>query len=137
MFPWQPRTWSRVDEFLRSEKRLSNSAASYQSEIAAVETEQPVKSSVTAREYDVGALVKETPSADVYQVKDQLLNGRIIGQFRQTYIILETDNGLWLLDQHIVHERIIYEFLTKDGQPPTCSRYFLRRWNSAVRRRNL
>lgn len=117
-FPWQPRTWSRVDEFLRSEKRLSNSAASYQSEIAAVEIEQPVKSSVTAREYDGGALVKETPSADVYQVKDQLLNGRIIGQFRQTYIILETDNGLWLLDQHIVHERIIYEFLTRDGATP-------------------
>ncbi len=36
---------------------------------------------------------------------------RIIGQFRNTYIICETENALCLIDQHAAHERIVYEKL--------------------------
>lgn len=36
---------------------------------------------------------------------------KIIGQLYQTYIILENENGLVLIDQHAAHERIIYERL--------------------------
>ena len=40
-----------------------------------------------------------------------LRTGRIIGQLHQSYILLEVPEGLWILDQHIVHERILLEDL--------------------------
>ncbi|MDD3593108.1 MAG: DNA mismatch repair endonuclease MutL [Candidatus Gastranaerophilales bacterium] len=35
----------------------------------------------------------------------------IIGQFRNTYILIENEAGLEIIDQHIAHERYIYENL--------------------------
>lgn len=32
-------------------------------------------------------------------------------QIRDTYIVVETDEGLTLIDQHALHERIVYEYL--------------------------
>ena len=52
--------------------------------------------------------------ADDNDVRSALKNGRIVGQLHQTYILLEVQGGgLWILDQHIVHERILYEQLVK------------------------
>ncbi len=34
---------------------------------------------------------------------------RIIGQYHKTYILLEQEEGLFLVDQHAAHERILYE----------------------------
>lgn len=42
---------------------------------------------------------------------NSLMRARIIGQIFQTYLILECDNELYLVDQHAAHERIIYERL--------------------------
>ncbi len=105
-FPLQPEAWKSVDLMLVKEQRtpglvleqpkqesLSTAAAVYKNQLDAVSEPSPISDS------------------NIYRVKDQLLNGRIIGQFRQTYILLETESGLWLLDQHIVHERILYERL--------------------------
>lgn len=39
------------------------------------------------------------------------LNYRLIGQLQTTYIMIETQEGLVLIDQHAAHERIIYERL--------------------------
>lgn len=33
----------------------------------------------------------------------------IIGQFNKTYILIEQEDGLFLVDQHAAHERILYE----------------------------
>ena len=42
----------------------------------------------------------------------ELLEGlRVIGQAMDTFIIAETKRGLVLIDQHVAHERIIYEYL--------------------------
>ena len=42
----------------------------------------------------------------------QLLDDlRIIGQAMKTFIIAETRHGLVIVDQHVAHERIIYEYL--------------------------
>ena len=41
-----------------------------------------------------------------------LLDGlRIIGQSMNTFIIAETHHGLVIVDQHVAHERILYEYL--------------------------
>lgn len=44
---------------------------------------------------------------------DSNINYKVIGQILKTYIAIEIDNGLTLIDQHAAHERIIYEKLKK------------------------
>ncbi|MBR1425726.1 DNA mismatch repair endonuclease MutL [bacterium] len=39
---------------------------------------------------------------------------RVIGQYKDTYILLETDEGLEIVDQHIAEERYNYEKLLED-----------------------
>ena len=34
---------------------------------------------------------------------------RVLGQSRNTYIVAETDDAVLLIDQHIAHERVLYE----------------------------
>jgi DNA mismatch repair protein MutL len=37
------------------------------------------------------------------------LAGRIIGQYRMSYIIVDMPGGLRLVDQHVAHERVLYD----------------------------
>ncbi|HHR85817.1 MAG TPA: DNA mismatch repair endonuclease MutL, partial [Candidatus Acetothermia bacterium] len=41
---------------------------------------------------------------------------RVIGQLQQTYILVESPQGLEIVDQHIAHERILYEKLSREVQ---------------------
>jgi DNA mismatch repair protein MutL len=41
---------------------------------------------------------------------------RVIGQFHDTYLICEGEEGLLLIDQHAAHERIAYEQLKKNAR---------------------
>ncbi|NLL06225.1 MAG: DNA mismatch repair endonuclease MutL [Clostridiaceae bacterium] len=43
----------------------------------------------------------------------QLLNARIIGQVFSTYILLQNEDNLILIDQHAAHERIMFEELKR------------------------
>jgi DNA mismatch repair protein MutL len=44
-------------------------------------------------------------------MRDQLPMLRVLGQVRQMYIIAEGPDGLYLIDQHAAHERILFEQL--------------------------
>ncbi len=37
------------------------------------------------------------------------LAGRVIGQYRDSYILLDTPDGLRIVDQHVAHERVLYD----------------------------
>jgi DNA mismatch repair protein MutL len=37
------------------------------------------------------------------------LQGRVIGQYRMSYILLDVPEGLRLVDQHVAHERVLYD----------------------------
>src|SRR6185436_20464982 len=41
--------------------------------------------------------------------KEVLKTYQLIGQYKKTYILLEQEDGLFLVDQHSAHERILYE----------------------------
>jgi DNA mismatch repair protein MutL len=41
---------------------------------------------------------------------------RILAQTRNTYIVAQTDKALLVIDQHIAHERVLYEKLLKGAQ---------------------
>lgn len=38
----------------------------------------------------------------------------IVGQYKNTYILIEKDDGLEIVDQHIAEERYIYEKLMSE-----------------------
>ncbi len=38
---------------------------------------------------------------------------RLIGQYNQTYLLIEQEDGLFLVDQHAAHERILYELFSE------------------------
>jgi len=45
---------------------------------------------------------------------------RLLGQFRGTYLIVEVEGGLWVIDQHAAHERVMFEQVLasfEDGRP--------------------
>jgi DNA mismatch repair protein MutL len=37
------------------------------------------------------------------------LQGRVIGQYRMSYIVVDMPGGLRLVDQHVAHERVLYD----------------------------
>jgi DNA mismatch repair protein MutL len=45
-----------------------------------------------------------------------LLELRAVGQVLNTYIVAEHSDGLWLVEQHIAHERVLYEQITAAWQ---------------------
>lgn len=50
---------------------------------------------------------------DTYEVFD----GKIVGQVFDTYIILEQDGKVYIIDQHAAHERILYDKIIKRFAP--------------------
>ena len=54
----------------------------------------------------------------IFEVKSPIEeNGdKIIGQYKDTYILIETDEGLEIVDQHIAEERYNYEKLQNDKE---------------------
>jgi DNA mismatch repair protein MutL len=41
---------------------------------------------------------------------------RPLGQLRESFILAAGDDGLWIIDQHVAHERILFEKILRDRQ---------------------
>lgn len=52
---------------------------------------------------------EETPSPQLHKLK-------AVAQINQTYIVAEHPGGMWLVEQHIAHERVLYEQICDDWQ---------------------
>ncbi len=62
------------------------------------------------------AVQKMQESTQPLLVQQEMLNESsypIIGQYKKTYILLEKDDGLFIVDQHAAHERVLYELFSK------------------------
>ncbi|MEO8382753.1 MAG: DNA mismatch repair endonuclease MutL [Acidobacteriota bacterium] len=53
----------------------------------------------------------ETRTTSVLEEEPQLgdLQGRVIGQYRMSYILVDMPGGLRLVDQHVAHERVLFD----------------------------
>jgi DNA mismatch repair protein MutL len=47
---------------------------------------------------------------------NQLGSLRPLGQLRESFILASGDDGLWIIDQHVAHERILFEKILRDRQ---------------------
>jgi DNA mismatch repair protein MutL len=63
---------------------------------------------------DSGAEAERTPVPSAEATERKLPALRILGQMAQTYIIAEAPDGMYLIDQHTAHERILYERLMSE-----------------------
>jgi DNA mismatch repair protein MutL len=43
-------------------------------------------------------------------------SARVVAQVQDTYILIEHDRGLWLIEQHVAHERVLFEQLQDQWQ---------------------
>jgi DNA mismatch repair protein MutL len=71
------------------------------------------------------ALSSERPTAPQPQVRESppplyrlFPWGRYIGQYRDSYLLLDDGDGLVLIDQHVAHERVLFERLLAADRPP-------------------
>ena len=75
-----------------------------------IKVQQPPKNADT-----IGVIEKfkfEEPKVEFVE-EDKKVSYKIIGQLFDTYVILELDNEVLLMDQHAAHERMIYEKLLR------------------------
>lgn len=78
------------------------------------ETSLPLKNNVVEQKRFEHVIEKAFTFQEEHKEQLPLINPeqsayQLIGQLHKTYILLETDKGLLLIDQHAAHERILYE----------------------------
>ncbi len=86
----------------------------------------------TAEPKNTAAAVSHAPSTQPIQDKAPLplldthaQSHTIVGQLHKTYILIEKEDGLFMVDQHAAHERILYElFAHRFATVPTINLMF-------------
>ncbi len=77
----------------------------------------PQTAVTTIQNQRVKKLLKVSEEKSTYRIAPKsptdlgLMQLQAVGQVRNTYIVAEHASGLWLVEQHIAHERILYEQL--------------------------
>ena len=66
--------------------------------------------------------IKERPQLNIIPKQSEIIpeikcEDNIIGQYKKTYILIEQEDGLEIVDQHIADERYIYETLKNQKEP--------------------
>jgi len=91
---------------------VGSSAAT--SEIAAITAEVPNWESVS------GASACSVVIDDLSEIEEgiapQLASLRPLGQIRESFILAVNQEGLWIIDQHVAHERVLFERVLKQRQ---------------------
>jgi DNA mismatch repair protein MutL len=73
--------------------------------------EEPGSPTTSQRKFRGSGTQKRLADTERDGTFEQLPGMRILGQFQETYVVAETDDGLVLIDQHAADERINYERL--------------------------
>ena len=69
-------------------------------------------SSTSAANAVLEAAVVEAEQAS--QTLNQLGSLKPLGQLRESFILAVGEDGLWIIDQHVAHERVLFERILRD-----------------------
>ena len=65
-----------------------------------------------------GSAAIPTPQEDAEDIAPPTLNGlaslRPLGQLEESFILAVNEEGLWIIDQHVAHERVLFEKIVRD-----------------------
>jgi DNA mismatch repair protein MutL len=70
----------------------------------------------------------EQPIANAYAVADEaitlhaLASLKPIGQLRESFILATNEEGLWIIDQHVAHERVLFEKILREREVESVQR---------------
>ncbi|NET05692.1 MAG: DNA mismatch repair endonuclease MutL [Symploca sp. SIO2B6] len=110
---WQEQVKSAIEQILRLNPDNLPEAVHSQ------RIEKLLKVSETKGGYNLSRSIQSTASADenVNQTSEPgLIELRAIAQVHNMYILAEHPKGMWLIEQHIAHERVLYEQLCDHWQ---------------------
>ncbi|MGB6973192.1 MAG: DNA mismatch repair endonuclease MutL [Terracidiphilus sp.] len=65
---------------------------------------------------DPGAETARVEADQAAATLNRLGSLRPLGQLRESFILAAGDDGLWIIDQHVAHERILFEKILRDRQ---------------------
>jgi DNA mismatch repair protein MutL len=57
-----------------------------------------------------------TPIADEATTLHALASLKPIGQLRESFILATNEEGLWIIDQHVAHERVLFEKILRERE---------------------
>jgi DNA mismatch repair protein MutL len=98
---WQNKIAYALEEALRLNADILPESAHHQ------RVEKLLKVSENKQKYKLQSLTTDKTKNNDFS----LLDLKAISQIHQTYIVAEHCTGLWLIEQHIAHERVLYEQL--------------------------
>ena len=70
---------------------------------------RPSSTGISTPERDSMALSTTGLAPTEGSLRDVLADLRVVGQIRQTYIVAEGSAGMYLIDQHAAHERVVFD----------------------------
>ena len=75
---------------------------------------EPLKNGHVTSSTAVAALEIETDQAET--TLNHLASLKPMGQLRESFILAVGEDGLWIIDQHVAHERVLFEKILRDRQ---------------------
>jgi DNA mismatch repair protein MutL len=64
----------------------------------------------------VSAATQRVEAEQAARNLNHLGNLRPLGQLKESFILAAGDEGLWIIDQHVAHERVLFERILRDRQ---------------------
>jgi DNA mismatch repair protein MutL len=107
---WQEQTTQAIDQALRINSTTLKEA---------VHTTRVSQLLKAAEEKGGYHLNRSIPPEDSKTPNSSLLTPhslKAVGQVNNTYIVAEHSSGMWLVEQHIAHERVLFEQLSENWQ---------------------
>lgn len=98
---------NNIEEESRLEDNIKGDEKDLEKEKKSIEIEKILSAEINKDKVEKNL---EENSEEKIEVKN---NYKVLGQLHNMYILVETDEELEIYDQHIVHERILYEKLKK------------------------
>jgi DNA mismatch repair protein MutL len=76
----------------------------------------PGPGSFAANSQDAAAATAQVESEQAAASLNHLGSLKPLAQLRESFILATGDDGLWIIDQHVAHERVLFEKILRDRQ---------------------